>query len=459
MKKKCLSFLAVALAIGLAGCGTPNTQAVWPELRPLGKDLPTFQPPVQPPPLAVIRNQVGEPTGALTLRQALALALMQNPELAAFAWEVRAGEARTLQAGLIPNPEIGVEVENFAGSRELRGFRGSETTVQFSQLIELGGKRLKRRRVAGLERDLAAWDYETKRLDVFTRVAQSFVQVLSDQERVAANEELVRLAEQVLETVAERVQAGKVSPVEETRAKVALSSSRIALERARRQLDAARKALAATWGSTKVTFERAEGNLDVIAAIPTAEQVAQRVQQNPDLARWVTEIAQREAAVDLEGARRIPDLTVGVGPKYFNETNNQAMMMEFSIPLPFFDRNQGGYLEARYRLAKASEERRAAETQVRATLGQAYAALSAAYGAATALRDEVLPGAGSAFEAASEGYRQGKFGILDVLDAQRTLFEAKSQYIEALAAYHNAVAQVERLIGEPLSAVNTPVQP
>jgi outer membrane protein, heavy metal efflux system len=65
----------------------------------------------------------------------------------------------------------------------------------------------------------------------------------------------------------------------------------------------------------------------------------------------------------------------------------------------------------------------------------------------------VLPGAQRAFDAASEGYRQGKFGFLEVLDAQRTLFEARGRYLEALAAYHKAVAEVERLIGEPLGAV------
>jgi cobalt-zinc-cadmium efflux system outer membrane protein len=101
----------------------------------------------------------------------------------------------------------------------------------------------------------------------------------------------------------------------------------------------------------------------------------------------------------------------------------------------------------------------AAEVQVRAALGEAYAALSAAFAEATALKNDVIPGSVSAFEAAGEGYRQGRFGILDVLDAQRTLFEARGQYVEALAAYHKSVAQVERLIGEPLSAVKTPVKP
>src|SRR5262245_38651601 len=123
------------------------------------------------------------------------------------------------------------------------------------------------------------------------------------------------------------------------------------------------------------------------------------------------------------------------------------------IPLPLSNCNQATVLEARYRLAKAGEERRAAEAQVRAALAEAYGALSRAFVEATRLHNEVLPGAQRAFDAVSEGYRQGKFGLLDVLDAQRTLFEARGQYLEALAAYHQAVAEVEQLIGERLASV------
>ena len=71
------------------------------------------------------------------------------------------------------------------------------------------------------------------------------------------------------------------------------------------------------------------------------------------------------------------------------------------------------------------------------------------------MKAQVLPGAQSAFEAASKGYRLGKFGLLDVLDAQRTLFGAKAQYLRALTDYHQSVAQVEGLIGERLEAVQT----
>jgi outer membrane protein, heavy metal efflux system len=121
------------------------------------------------------------------------------------------------------------------------------------------------------------------------------------------------------------------------------------------------------------------------------------------------------------------------------------------VPLPVLHRNQGAILEAQYRLAKA-EERRAAVVRVRAALGAAYATLTAAFTEVTTLQQEVLPGAHRVFEATSEGYRQGKFSLLDVLDAQRTLFEARGRYIEALATYHKAVIEVERSIGGELIA-------
>ena len=271
-----VALLMIAGSIGFIGCATPDIGANWPAPRPLGKDVQSFRPPPQPTAVSPVEHP-GEPTGVLTLRQALALALLRNPELASAAWEVRAGEARTLQAGLLPNPEFEVEVENFAGSGEFRGFDAAETTIALSQVIELGGKRLRRVRVAALERDVAAWDYEAKRVDVFTATTKAFVEVLSAQAKLALNEELVRLADQVLRTVAARVQAGQVTPIEETRARVALSTSRIALERAGRELQAARERLAAVWGSTRPLFERVEGALERIVAVPSAEQLARRI--------------------------------------------------------------------------------------------------------------------------------------------------------------------------------------
>ena len=72
---------------------------------------------------------------------------------------------------------------------------------------------------------------------------------------------------------------------------------------------------------------------------------------------------------------------------------------------------------------------------------------------ATILADDVVPGAQTAFDAATQGYQVGKFDYLDVLDAQRTLFEAKGQYIRSLAKYHKAKIDVERLIAKSLDSI------
>jgi cobalt-zinc-cadmium efflux system outer membrane protein len=387
------------------------------------------------------------------LRQALSIALLKNPELSAFSWEVRAGEARALQSSLLPNPEVEIESENLGGSGDLKGFDSTESTIQLSQLIELAGKRSKRIRIAALERDLAEWDYEKKRIDLFTNVTRAFVDVLAAQEHLALAGELADLAKKVHNAVFERVKAGKVSPVEETKAKVALSISKIEWERTKRTLKVARKRLASFWGSTSPIFQKVEGKLYNISPIPTLEQLNSRVLQNPDIARWVIELKQREAAVELADAEKIPDLTLKGGVRRLNESNDNAFVLGVSIPIPIFNRNQGGTLEARHNLVKAEKEREAMEIQVRSTLAEVYQNLSAALSETTTLKEDVLPGSQSAFDAANEGYLFGKFSFLDVLDAQRTLFKARERYIEALADYHKSVADVERLIGESLKDI------
>ena len=139
----------------------------------------------------------------LTMVSAMALALKKNPSLSGFSAEIRARDAAALQAGLLPNPELGVEVENFGGKDALEGFDGAETTIAFSQLVELGGKRGNRRMVATLDKTLAEWDYQSKKLDVLAATAKAFVEVLIAQEQVALNGDLLKLAEQTTTAVSE----------------------------------------------------------------------------------------------------------------------------------------------------------------------------------------------------------------------------------------------------------------
>lgn len=400
------------------------------------------------------------PTGVITLREALALALLQNPRLAAFSWETRVREAEALQAGLLPNPEIVVEAENFLGNGQYKGYESAETTVFLGQLVELGRKRSKRRAVAELERELADWDYEVQRLDVLTAVTQAFVAVLEAQERFALTNELRDIAVATLDAVARRVDAGAASSVEQTRADVSASTAAVDQRRAAAQLESSRLRLSALWGEGGAGFSLAEGQLSTVIEPPPIAVVKESLANNPDLARWVTELAYRDAAIALADAGAIPNITAGVGVRRLSATDNTAMVAGITVPLPVFDRNQGTKRAARHDRSKSRSEQRAMRVRVEATLAVAYERLRANYDVVVALRERVIPQAARAYEGVQAGYQRGLFRYVDVLESQRTLFELRDRELVALASYHNARAEVERLIGEPIgSASSTPSPP
>ena len=448
-----LLFYTVVSSFAISGCTNTSTDAAWPERRPMGREFRTFQPPKEPPVSVQRSPEAAEPNGVITLPQASAFALMHSPELAAFSFEIRAAEARALQAGLWPNPELEVEAENVGGTGELSGFDGAETTIGLGQLIELAGKRAKRRRLAMLQSVVAGWDYEAKRLDVLRQVAQAYVALVAAQQRVELATDLVRLSERTYTTVAERVEAGKDSPVEQTRAQVALANAEIGLKKAKRRLEAARKELAATWGGKQPKFDKATGQIEQVAPVPPEDALAAFLPENPAIARWETELDQHKAAVDLEEARAVPDPTVMGGYKRLGDAGEDAFVLGLAIPLPLTNRNQGAIKEAKFNLAKAHKQKQAAEAATYAAFAHAYETLSASYAEVMDIRRIVLPGAQSAFDAARQGYQQGKFDFLLVLDSQRTLFNTRMGYLDALADYHNAKAAAESLIGREIDDV------
>jgi len=396
---------------------------------------------------------VTEPDGSLTLRRALALTLMNNPELRVFSLETRAAQARELQAGLWPNPELEVEVEEVGGTGDRRGFDAAETTVQLSQLIELGDKSQKRKKVASFEKELADIDYHNKKLEVFSEAAKIFIAVLQAQEKLQLSGELLKLSEESFNVVEQRVNAGKDSPLEKTRAFVGLSNIKIKHRETQRNLEFVRKELASFWGQDKPLFEQAAGNLDDIQELSSLDELVLRLKLNPQYTRWETEIKKSRAVLDLEKSKAIGDLTIGAGLQRFNETDDNAFIFGVSIPLPVANRNQGAKQEAAFNLAKAREEQKAAWLKLQNEFNRTYQELTNSYSQATSLRNEVLPGALEVFNAATTAYREGKVDYLNVLDAQRTLFEVKNEYIESLAVYHTAKADVERLIGQSIDTI------
>ncbi len=443
------------LFLGLAFSVSPLFAAETGQINsPLGQNYPVYQPSTEN---SDDSNPVVAPApkGELGLQQALALTMRYNADLAASAWEIKARAGQERQAGLLPNPDFSFEAENFAGDNDMKDYDVAETTFSVSQLVELGGKRGKRQQAASLERQLAAWDHEAKRLDILTGATKAYIDVVAAQQRVDKSRVLAELAGAVHRAVRERVEAGKVSPLELTRAGVEYSAARLESIKAKRELAAARKVLASFWGASVARFDRVADDLVLPSDLPSFEQVVGAVGQNPDLARWATELKQKQAEQSLARAEAVPDLTFSVGLRNFQETGDNALVAGLEIPLQLFDRNQGGREQAAATYHRTRREQQAAQARINAELSTAYQELKSAREELLVLDKELLPGAQQAFEAANLGYREGKFGFLIMVDAQRTLFEVRGQHVDALATYHKAKADIERLIARPLVSLTT----
>lgn len=396
-------------------------------------------------PAAMIVGPV-EPSGPLTLAMALDLAMAANPELSAAANELRAVEGSLIQAGLWPNPDISTSIE------DTRNRATRSTTVQIGQLLELGGKRAARIASAERGREVAAADLAARRLDVRATVVGAFFEVLTAQERVQQAGDLLALAQRATLAASRRVAAGKVSPVEETRARVAEASARVELHQAEGELVVARKRLAVTWGSPRPRFAQADGHMEALPALPSDEELVRRLEMAPTLLRSRHEVERSAALAELERTKRIPDVTVSIGAKRAEELGRNQAIVGLSIPFPVFDRNQGNVLEALRRADKARDELRAAELRIGADAAQNQERLKALLVEARTLQQEIVPGARSAYDAATKGFELGKFSFLEVLDAQRTFFQARAQYLRSLSDAHRTAAELERVLG----AITTP---
>lgn len=368
--------------------------------------------------------------------------MQRNSALQALSHEVSAQDGLVRQAAIIPNPELSGMVED--SQRATR-----TTTIQLTQPIELGGKRGARINAAEVERDLARAILNAKRAELRANTSTAFHALLAAQARLELADATVALAKQALTGAAGKVAAGKNSPVDETRARIAMSGAEIDLMQARGDADNAREMLAAMWGGSGQELDRIEGQLERLPETAPLPALLERLARSPAIARARIELQRRLALGRVESARRLPDLNVTVGSKKDEQLGRRQAVFGLSVPLPLFDRNQGRMAESAQRTEQARDELAAAQASLASELRLAHGRLMVAQSQARALQAEHLPGARSTLDAARKGYEYGKFGILDLFDAQRVLLQAQSQHLRVLADAHGAAADIERILGAP----------
>jgi cobalt-zinc-cadmium efflux system outer membrane protein len=381
-----------------------------------------------------------QPASVLTLEQAQALAASKSFAITAAQREVDANDGAVRQASAWRNPELSASVEDTQ-----RATRTTTATVDFP--IELGGKRAARVGAAGRARELAQAELGNVRAGLRADVVRAFFGVLVAQERVALTANSADLAARGADAIGKRVAAGKVSPVDETRARVDQANAQLEAAEAVAELQNARQTLAALWGDPEPLFSTVQGDIELMPFRAPASELVRELDASPGLLTSRIEVDRRRALVDMERSKGVPDLTVSVGAKRDNELGRTQAIVGVSIPLPLFDRNQGATYEALKRAEKASDEYQAARIRVLTELQQASNQLGVASASARTLKSTVLPAAQQAYDAATKGFEAGKFGFLDVIDAQRSLLQARARYLTAMSTSNQAASAIDRLLG------------
>jgi len=395
--------------------------------------------------VAGVANSDDVALAPLSLDDALGIAAQNNPMLRGARADADASQGTFIQAGVRPNPEISFLQEGFGGTERT-------TTALVNQTVELGGKRRARQDVASYGREVALASLDGRAAALRSDVVVAFYGLLASQRHLQVAQESAAIALRSAELAEKRARAGKVSPVEATKARVAATGVQIEFAKARIRVSTAVEKLANVTGSPLVRGRFAIGDIETMPPVEPLSQLLQRLPDAPLSRIARAEMLRSNAAISVERARRIPDITFSAGMKRVitgGIRDNQAVV-GVSIPLPLFDSNKGALLEAVHKAEKANADFESERARLQLELTQAYANYESSTQAARQLKTDVLPAAREALDAMSRGYELGKFSFLDVLDAQRTLFQGQSQYVQALTDAHLAYADIGRLVGMPL---------
>lgn len=391
------------------------------------------------------------PEGELTLARAVDAALRSSPDLLASTYELSAAQARIVQAGLRLNPELGVELENFAGTGSASGVESLETTLSLSQVVELGGKRGLRRAAAEADLDVVGIEQRARELDVLSEVTSRFIEVVAAQERVRFAIQATALSQKTLDAIGARVEAGRSPEAERSRARIALTRALVEQRQAESELRAARYALSASWGSPEPAFTSARAELFDLRSLESFQALMDKLEQSPDFTRFASESRLREAELRLARVQARPNLTFSVGVRRFEESNDAALVAGFSMPLPIYDRNQGTIREAQVRLNQTDALRNAARVRARASLFALYQEMATDRARVDTLRNEAMPQAQLALDQTRSGYDRGRFSFLELITVQEELLALQAAAIDAAADYHRVLAEIERLTSAALT--------
>ena len=397
---------------------------------------------------AISRAESGLVTDGQTisLNEAVVKTMVRNPELVAFGQQIQAQDGRVLQAGLAPNPELSLTVENALGTGEFNGFDSAEATLSIAWVLERG-VRQRRLDTARAGVSLLTVEADIMRLDAAAETARLFFACLSNQARMVSTGEAVQLAADTVKAIQKRVKAGKSPQADLSRAQAELARMKLNQEDIEHELLSASRRLAAQWGETEPGFTRVSGNLLTLPNTESFTTLKARIDQNPDFSRFLSKQRLGEAELHLAEAQRKPNWRVSAGVRRHESFNDEALVANITIPLTLRNKNQGGIAEAQANLAQTEADAIAMRIRIETSLFVIYQELQHSLHRAKTFRDDVIPQLEQALADTRNAYELGRYSYFEWHTVQKDLLEARRALVEASVDAHKNTIEIERLTG------------
>lgn len=423
------------------------------------------QVPLQPPPSSLptvgVSQQASGPK--MRLEQFETLALGNNPTLRQAEAEIRAAQGRQRQAGLWPNPIAGYSGEEIRGGRS----RGGQQGFFVEQNIVLGGKLTAGRRVFQQETRLAQTEAEEQKLRVLNAIQIGFYEVLATQEMLTTERYLALLAGQNLGTTQRLQNLGQMDETEVLQATIERDRAELAVIREENRLRRAWSSLAATVGKPDLPLTIVEGRLD--EGFPQLDEqpvIEAFLTQSPAIR--IAAIGLDRAQAELSRAQRmaIPDLRLRAGLQQNRElleaTGRPVGLQGFAevgVDLPIFNRNQGNVQSAKANLERSQQEQRRVELLLRQRATSVFQTYRDSQVTVDRYQNQILPTARRAYDLMLARWGQMAASYPQVLLAQRTYFQAQTDYIGALEElWTRSIALRGFLLTDGLEAPTRPAE-
>lgn len=352
-------------------------------------------------------------------------------------------EAGAIEAGLWQNPSLSYSRDRINSSPGT-----TEHTWQITQTFDISGRRELKKSAAERLMDATLSDNAARRVVLAAEIRRAFHAVLLSQERVRAVDTWAQRFGNIETTVTKLEKAGEVSGYDRRRLSREKQSAEARLATEQSELERAREKLAALLGQPGAALPPLAGALLPAELIPL-DQALNRLVGRADL----RSLSHRAEASDLQRQAAdkgwIPDVTVGIGPKFVEEggSHDSGNLVTMSIPLPVFDRQQSGAKRAIAQAMTARAELALARSNAEGDVRGLYKQVSHLIHAAISYRSQAVSGSGDLTHIAESAYRAGEGGVLELLDAYRGALDAENTALDMEWKAREASIEFDSLIG------------